>query len=627
MQEIQRSFVLNLVQADFHNFHLNLVQIQCGHIENEITHQLYLRGENPISLTQTTKPGIPKSNEFLHRHSTSHELTIFFVTSVTNLQYLNLQKGMESHLVFNIIFNWDPILMERGQSILWHKKFDALKFKVEILPTKRDVILRSVCFYCDHGQPLMVKLGCLKESAAETHPSISPFQDYTSNFHGRRLRVRAGLGIPTLHRFITHSNGTVVPLAGLQVPVLFLLEGKLNFTTNMTLDKDFGKGERDGTYSGLIGKVHSGETELGLAAVLSADRFPAVEYTNPNLFQTAMFSTMLPASGLRYTAVFESLSGWAWALLLTICAALIMPLYVAISLVHGAGNLTALEASYRCFDFLYRTTLEQGVADHQLSYKPSGRILLVFWMFSSLIVGNVYRTRLTSVMVSPLHETLPNNFEELAESNYKIYVQYTGGAFTNSLKNTPSATFQKISQRMILEKSIHQCIQFSLIPNTACIAYRVSLNGVGNKNFTDREGNRLYRTAPGTAFFLPVSPIVPKGAVYKEAIHRVVSQIVDTGLSKRAQDAEIRSSWIQGRKWAARSGDGHKAADNALDGRLKMAHLLGAFLLLLICIITACGILALEIAAATCNAWCYNTYQASKVEFSALDDNVVQTCG
>ena len=104
----------------------------------------------------------------------------------------------------------------------------------------------------------------------------------------------------------------------------------------------------------------------------------------------------------------------------------------------------------------------------------------------------------------------------------------------------------------------------------------------------------MYRRAPGTAFFLPVSPIVPKGAVYRETVHKAVSQIIDTGMAKYAQDTEIKSSWTQGKQWA-RSGNGRKeAADSPVDERLRLEHLLGVFLILLANIVIALVILGLE---------------------------------
>ena len=594
--------VMHLVRTEFQHSHLTLVDIHTTgetNLDNTIRDQLLHQGNNPVSSLKMTELGLPSSHQIHHQLSTAIELTLYFVTSGQNLRQ-TLPENLRSHLNFNVVFNWDPAMTTTaGQSLLWNNPFSGLKHKVELIPVNRNMILQTVCFYCNRGQASLVRLDYMTcprkhSEGAEKYSRDFLFQDYTRNFHGRHLRVRAGLGIPTLHRFHTYPNGTVVPLAGLQVPVLFLLADKLNFTINMTVDKAFGKREPDGTYSGLIGKVHSCETELGLAAVITMDRLPAVDYTNPNMFQAAVFSTAIPGTGSRWQAMFESLTLDAWAVLMSICTFFILPLYVAISLVHSGKKLNAPAAAYRCFDFLYRTMLEQGVEDGLLSFHLSGQILLVFWMFFSIIISNLYRSRLVSVMVSPLHETVPSNFEELAESDYEVYIQFTGGAFSNYMRNTPSTTFRKISQRMILEKSIHECIQQSLKPQTACISYRDSLNGVGNKNFTDRNGNNVYRKAPGTAFFLPVSPIVPKGAVYKGTIHRAVSQIIDTGLAIYAQEMEIKNSWAQGKQWA-RSGNGpEEVLDDSADEKLKLQHLKGVFLMLMASIVFACALFAIE---------------------------------
>ena len=303
------------------------------------------------------------------------------------------------------------------------------------------------------------------------------------------------------------------------------------------------------------------------------DRFLAVEFTNPNTIQVGVFSTAIPSRRSRWQAVFEFLSAAAWAILLTICIGFIFPLYVAVSLVHRDGRkLSSSEASYQCFVFLYRTILEQGVRDDRLSHYQSGQILLISWVFFCIVLSTMYKSRLVSIMASPAHETVPNTFEELAESDYESYVQNDGGSLANYITASRSPTFRKISQRMMLETSVYKCIEFSLRPKTACVTYRDILAAVGNKNFTDRNGNLLYRKAPGTAFFLPVSFIVGKNALIKDTIHKEISRIIDVGLARHAQDAEVKNTWTQGKQWA-RSGNGPKQViDDSMDESLKLQH-------------------------------------------------------
>ena len=598
-------FVEKLARIEFPESHVNLVTIhrscQENLVDNTIRDQLLQQGNNPVSIIEQTKQN--ESLNFyhmLHKLSNYAELTVFLIASANGLKHTLLPSGLKVHHNFNAILNLDPTAMINGYSLLLETQLNDLKYKIELIQVKRNILIQSICFYCNHGRPTLVTLGCLTcngtPSAVRVYSKSSLFQDYTRNFHGRQVAVCAGSRVPTFHRFVTHPNGTIVPVSGIQVPVLFILMEKLNFEIIMTLNPAFGKREANGSFSGLIGQVQFGLVEIGLGAIVTMDRLAVVEFSHPNTIQVGVFSTAMPSSGHRWQAVFESLSLVAWATLLIICVGFIFPLYIAISLVlHNNGRkLSTLEASYQCFDFLYRSILEQGVKDHQLSHRPSGQILLVFWMFFSIILSNMYKSRLVSVMVSPVHEIVPNSFEELAESDYKIYIQNDGGSLTNSIRSTQSPTFRKISQRMILEKSIYKCIEFSLRPKTACVTYRDSLAAVGNKNFTDRNGNVLFRKSPGAAFFFPVSFIVRKNALIKDTIHTEMSRIIDTGLARHAQDTEVKNSWTQGKQWA-RSGNGpQQVIDDSMDESLKLQHLRGVFLMLLVSVVFACSLLALE---------------------------------
>lgn len=140
-------FVLNLVRTDFHNFHLNLVHCRQG-VDNVILDHL-LREGNPVSVIETTKPGVHHFHETPRQHSTNYEMSIYFVKPSSHLHLHRLPKSLRSHLTFSIILNWDQLMAKEKQSLLWHAELRELKFKVELISTKHFVMLQSLCFYCN----------------------------------------------------------------------------------------------------------------------------------------------------------------------------------------------------------------------------------------------------------------------------------------------------------------------------------------------------------------------------------------------------------------------------------------------------------------------------------------------
>ncbi len=60
----------------------------------------------------------------------------------------------------------------------------------------------------------------------------------------------------------------------------------------------------------------------------------------------------------------------------------------------------------------------------------------------------------------------------------------------------------------------------------------------------------MVRKASDTAFNLPVSILIPKTALYKEAMNWVVRQQVDMGLTEYYVNYELKLALDQGKKWA-----------------------------------------------------------------------------
>ena len=581
-------FLLSLIHGNFRSFHVNLVNIDGEYMDHIFSGQV-LQEANPVSIMEPHKISPLQTYGFFHQQSSCSELNIILARSPDPIT--SLPQGLTSPSGYNIIIhvNISPGSVGQPSSVLTQTQYASLKYKIELVSTQNEVVIQSVCFYCgENGQSRVLRLGCLtcgRTLAPVIYSKRSLFQDYTKDFNGRPLRVYAGTTLPTLNRFTQAADGTWVPVAGFQVPLLLALQKKLNFAMNITLLKSFGRREANGSYSGLIGKVNSGEAELGVGAVTTFERYLAVDYMTPNSIQCSVFSTAMPTNKVKWQAVFQSMSIESWLILAAICMGFILPLYMGVYMLHrNCDTPGAVSGVLNCLDFLYRSVLEQASGPERLFPQISGRILLGSWLYFSILLGNAYKSRLVSVMVSPVNEIIPNSFEELAASDYTIYTHFAGGALSKVIQTTPSATFRKISKRMILEKSMVKCIEFSLRPKTACISYYDNLNGEGNKNFTDRNGNTLYRKSPGTAFMFPVSVILPLKAPYRDAVNKVILHLIDTGVTQRMLDTEIKALWTQGKRWATATESARiavSASDDSGDA-LKFQHFQGVYAVLFV---------------------------------------------
>src|ERR1051325_4156581 len=85
------------------------------------------------------------------------------------------------------------------------------------------------------------------------------------------------------------------------------------------------------------------------------------------------------------------------------------------------------------------------------------RIFTIFWLLFALLIGTAYRSKLVTFLAFPDIEEPPKTFEELANSNYHIGLQYIKGAAYQVFKNSKNPTYVKIFQRMSLEESDVEC--------------------------------------------------------------------------------------------------------------------------------------------------------------------------
>jgi len=204
-------------------------------------------------------------------------------------------------------------------NLLLKYPLNTLKYRVELSleqseNNKSSIQFKSACFFCStNGNPKMVQI------PSHPHPILSIdsyFPDFTKSFNGKTLEVMGGTPVPILNRFrLDPKSNSLVPDGGAQIPLLLSLKSKLNFSMRISLENTFGQRLRNGSFTGLIGKVQSGKIGLGLSAVCRIlERDGVVHFLTPNTHQFITFVTALPKQRKKWEAIFRSFTfmGWLW---------------------------------------------------------------------------------------------------------------------------------------------------------------------------------------------------------------------------------------------------------------------------------------------------------------------------
>jgi hypothetical protein len=240
--------------------------------------------------------------------------------------------------------------------------------------------------------------------------------------------------------------------------------------------------------------------------------------------------------------------------------------------------------------------MEQDLTSDLIPKSDSGRVLMVFWLCTVLITSVAYKSKLTSLMVHPETEEVPNSFEALADSKYKIILHHVGGALHKNIQSTSSATFKRIAKRLTLESSMFKCLTKAHVSKkTACVSYIHNIIGEIHRNFTDVNGISSLRMAQTNVFMTAGSYMLPKGAVYKNSMNAIVSQQIAFGFSKYALDKAFKTPLDEGKTWARQRPDLYKwSRSDSGPQPLKMSHMTAAFVLLIMGLISAFTVFTVE---------------------------------
>ncbi|CAG7824796.1 unnamed protein product [Allacma fusca] len=601
-------FFYQFVLQEFYDANVNLIydstDILCEHVRERLHRDVgkvtsatvTIYNPEEVDVTEGKKEMIGKH---FHRFTTWIELNIviFFDGNHANntLESLIVLHDFQRQNSFNIFWQRE----NRNDDFLQISALDRLKYKIEVITNKVtkkdiDVDIMSRCFYCDSGSPLNKYISNVQidmHGALVCPTKAELFQDYTKNFYGKVFQVALARGIPSMMGYRRLKNGRIETNGGFQTQLFHMVQRKLNFQYNVTLEKSFGVEGPDGIFSGMVGAVQTGRADLGVGAAATLGRHRVVHYLTPNTFHLVTFITANPQPRPEWETIFLAFTIHLWFSFICVAVFLVYPTFVLASTFTQKDPQDFLTILINGVGYIYRAIFDQRWnRDKALKYY-SIRLLSVFWLIGVLILGTEFKCNLMKLTVSPPLEQLPRSFNQLANSDYSIITHYAGGSLDRIVRTTHSATFDKITQKMKTEMSITKCLEETLKGRTACITYEDDAIIEGQKNFSDPFGHLFIHKAPISAFNFYASIILPREAVYIESMESTVSQIVDMGITKRFHDEQYDTSKMKGRRWAKRRKNQIPVYFDCYHHyeKLTVYHFMGTFLILFLGFTTAVG--------------------------------------
>ena len=346
--------------------------------------------------------------------------------------------------------------------------------------------------------------------------------------NGTILRVTGSKGTERSGIF-TETKGTVDLVGGFSLKIFQCLQQRHGFKYTMFLSRGFGLQLKNGSFTGVVGALQAGKADYGIEAGLNFDRFKVVEYLPPTVFETLTFFTAEPSPKAKWSILHGAFTGSTWAGL-TVAASVMAGLMIGIQYVDHSVNTGA--------EFVIKALLEQGCDNLEAEKRKSVKLMISVWLLVSIVLGTAYKAKLTTLLTYPILETVPADFDELAQSDYEIYLHDLGGLPEAILAKSTNPSLIEIREKMHKEKSLLKCINATLNSRAACIALGLNAQFQVVKHFNSR-GRTGIEKAKKTAYSsLPGGPLLRKGLPFAKNFAKTIRNIFDTGLIYKFQEDE-----------------------------------------------------------------------------------------
>ncbi|GFU09164.1 lig_chan-Glu_bd domain-containing protein [Nephila pilipes] len=218
--------------------------------------------------------------------------------------------------------------------------------------------------------------------------------------------------IATLNRsriFEIHSNFDGTPiLYGVEGQLLKSIMTKLDVDYEIVTPEDgqFGIELKDGNWTGVIGMLHRGEADIGIANLgIYEDRYRTVDFTSSYMVEELQFCYFKPVNtdiAFGFHRLFDFVT-WMYFL-----GSLFLTAIVMLVILKNKETFSFIILS------LFGFFLRQSLILHKKIYKYKS--IFTSWLIFAFIMSSVYSGALLSFLAMPYNGKTVETFRELAEA-------------------------------------------------------------------------------------------------------------------------------------------------------------------------------------------------------------------
>lgn len=362
---------------------------------------------------------------------------------------------------------------------------------------------------------------------------------------------------------------------------------KFNFTVRHIPNFVGNGGARltNGSWVGLAADLISRKADLSGIVTQNVERNKVVDFSFPITMSGMTFVSGNPVEVYTWKAIWWPLDINVW-IATVISWAGAAAVFSFRNFLITMGRFEKFQQKQNGGTFLYTVFLGQDKTLY--SEEHSMRLLVAFWLIFGILITTAYGAKLVILISFPVTETLPETFDELADTSqneFQVQILDVGPAVVY-FKHSTNAAVKKLSTRLHVVKSAKTCLATAIEDShRPCIIMRIIAGYVLQRYFMD-----FYSNEPPPAELREIINVTPlammyrKGLPYKESFDWALRNAMAFGMYELWQKMDAESIRLEKNKEPIIEMESSEEEEQDPSGAepLELKHFIGANYLFLL---------------------------------------------
>ena len=374
------------------------------------------------------------------------------------------------------------------------------------------------------------------------------FKDNTKDLEGLPIRVSYP---KTLNFRVSFSKRNIGRLkaSGSYNEFCTILASQLNCTAIPVRSKSPGLYfPHNDTWTGAAGDLLNRRADMSIALIVGRVRSTALDFSFPLEYWAITFVTRAPQHTFPWHIMFQPFSPSVYAL--TLASALVLSIICSITRAvqmkdknrfRKRGRTKAGKRWANIVISLTEFMWELGAVTQFMlgcfllqSVKSTKypRVFSSLWLLTVIVLSTAYISKLCLLMTFPSVEDIPDTFEDLAASDYKLTLWSADGYTYRFFQRGNMTAYANIFKRHLPDRNATRCVIKALHPRHACVLYNEMADFEMRVNLQKRQRREL-RIASDKTFPLVSAIGFRKESLLKANVNRIVKPLVEGRIFER----------------------------------------------------------------------------------------------